>query len=826
MKKQFLNIKDFVHINLSRGDKSEVLNEDLITAEKRVDLIKQTCLNSEKKITSCLQTTGTGVDSLSAEKRLKKMPQMQLYQCFTELAEQLGTDSVLGLTLSECSKLQSLASKELLNYELDVEKQCLNQLTKAMEVEIPVVNKAKKHLTKATTDMDNYRIKYQTALKLSQQYAGGSALSSAQKAESLRKELEDSSIKVDQTRDNYAAEMFALLSNESQYAHIFLNLFKIEANYHKKMQELMQIYLPVIEKVINDNSQKPVFGTALGEHLRVTKREISVVIETCVGWLLNNLSEEGLFRIPGSTSKVKKLKNGFDAGFVDFEEYIRDTHTIAGTLKSYLREFPEPLLTYSLYNDWINAAKVNDSDGRLQALWQVCNRLPKAHFDNLRYLVKFLSKISNNCESNKMSAQNLAIAISPSLIWPPQNGQQFDVNMTAASHHSLILDALIQYCDWFFPGDLNFVTFAIPGDRLTNGDNTYFGDNYSSKAQQSHRSNKKQAPAPPVRPLERVSSINGNKSSDSLKSFDSETENTINNEISFAESCDSNTSVIYSTASLDRPTKRLTNNSVSNDKKVSTNIQLRNKVIEKPNVPPPSVPTRNTSERPHSIHERPSVPPPERPQRSCDNKIKERSLECLNEPNLIGDKQLFEDKSAESESKIEFISKSLYPFNDLIDIEVEKQNDIEINDSSSVESLRIKSVDPETDCIAFVDDSASDIEDNNNVTNVKFKVNSQLKVKIIPIKPPRAHSPANLVDKTIDPELQSQSSSDDTHLIDFKSDSSPPTPTFTTSETTLPIKASNDPLTTQSIQPKPRTQMRPLPPNKPKIAASSENTYL
>lgn len=82
---------------------------------------------------------------------------------------------------------------------MDVEKQCITALTKALEVEIPVVNKAKKQLNKATTDMDNYRVKYQTALKLSQQNTG-SALSSAQKAESLKKELEDSTVKVDQQR--------------------------------------------------------------------------------------------------------------------------------------------------------------------------------------------------------------------------------------------------------------------------------------------------------------------------------------------------------------------------------------------------------------------------------------------------------------------------------------------------------------------------------------------------------------------------------------------------------------------------------------------------
>jgi len=46
--------------------------------------------------------------------------------------------------------------------------------------------------------------------------------------------------------------MFALLSNESEYAQIFLDYFRVQANYHKKMQELMDVYLPLIERVISE----------------------------------------------------------------------------------------------------------------------------------------------------------------------------------------------------------------------------------------------------------------------------------------------------------------------------------------------------------------------------------------------------------------------------------------------------------------------------------------------------------------------------------------------------------------------------------------------
>ena len=55
----------------------------------------------------------------------------------------------------------------------------------------------------------------------------------------------------------------------------------------------------------------PVYGTALEDHLSRTGREIATVLEDCVATLWEfGREEEGLFRIAGSASKVKKLKVG------------------------------------------------------------------------------------------------------------------------------------------------------------------------------------------------------------------------------------------------------------------------------------------------------------------------------------------------------------------------------------------------------------------------------------------------------------------------------------------------------------------------------------
>jgi hypothetical protein len=62
----------------------------------------------------------------------------------------------------------------------------------------------------------------------------------------------------------------------------------------------------------------------------------------------------------GSASKVKKLKAAFDAGFMNLEGLVSefcDAHVIANALKCYLRELPRPLLTFALYDDWVNAIR-------------------------------------------------------------------------------------------------------------------------------------------------------------------------------------------------------------------------------------------------------------------------------------------------------------------------------------------------------------------------------------------------------------------------------------------------------------------------------------
>lgn len=131
----------------------------------------------------------------------------------------------------------------------------------------------------------------------------------------------------------------------------------------------------------------------------------------------------------------------------------RDVHVIASALKSYLRELPEPLLTYELYSSWIDAAKKPTEELRLEALSNVLKQLPVANYDNLRYLIKFLAELPKN-PKNKMTSSNIAIVIAPNLLWSlaeKNNG----IDMCSATIVNSVVEMLVSNVDRFFPGEFN-----------------------------------------------------------------------------------------------------------------------------------------------------------------------------------------------------------------------------------------------------------------------------------------------------------------------------------------------------------------------------------
>ncbi|XP_054616272.1 rho GTPase-activating protein 17a isoform X3 [Dunckerocampus dactyliophorus] len=453
------------------AEKTEVLSDDLLQIERRMELVRVVSHNAHKKMVSCLQGhIGADAEKRHSVPRLytgngqKKLPLTALSQAMVEGGNQLGEDSLIGKMMEVCGDAESRLASELMQHELQIEKDVLDPLSQLAEVDIPNILKQRKQLAKLVLDYDSARARWLQATKSIISGTNTQALTA--KADLLKEEVDEAMNKVELCKDQLAADMYSFFSKEGDYACYFVTLLEAQAEYHRKSLTLLESVLPTIQAQQDTWTEKPAFGTALDEHLKRSGREIALPIEACVMMLLETgMKEEGLFRIAAGASKLKKLKAALDCSTSQLEEFYSDPHAVAGALKSYLRELPEPLMTHQHYDEWTQACSVSDPDKRLQALWVVCDKLPKNNKTNLRYLVKFLAKLAQDSEVNKMTPSNIAIVLGPNLLWAKTEGSLAEMAAATSVHVVAIIEPIIQHADWFFPEDVDFNVsgmFAMP----------------------------------------------------------------------------------------------------------------------------------------------------------------------------------------------------------------------------------------------------------------------------------------------------------------------------------------------------------------------------
>ncbi|XP_063759472.1 rho GTPase-activating protein 17b isoform X2 [Eleginops maclovinus] len=460
MKKQFNRMRQLANQTVGRAEKTEVLSDDLLHIERRLELVRLVSHNTHKRLVSCLQ----GQLGTDTEKRHKKLPLTALSQAMQEGGSQLGDEGLIGKMMEVCGEAESNLATELMQHEVQIERDILDPLNQLAEVEIPNILKQRKQLAKLVLDYDSAKTRWYQAIKSNNQ-------AMAAKVDLLKDEKDEALNKVEICKDQLSADLYNFASKEGDYARYYVMLIKAQADYHRRSLAALEDAIPAIQIQQDSLMEKPAFGTELEEHLKRSSREIALPIEACVMMLLETgMKEEGLFRIAAGASKLKKLKAALDCSTSQLEEFYFDPHAVAGALKSYLRELPEPLMTFDLYDEWTQTSNVTDQDKRLQALWMVCDRLPKNHKANLRYLVKFLAKLAQDSEVNKMTPSNIAIVLGPNLLWAKTEGTLAEMAAATSVHVVAIIEPLILHADWFFPDEVDFNVsgmFALPSHPAT-----------------------------------------------------------------------------------------------------------------------------------------------------------------------------------------------------------------------------------------------------------------------------------------------------------------------------------------------------------------------
>lgn len=173
---------------------------------------------------------------------------------------------------------------------------------------------------------------------------------------------------------------------------------------------------------------RQVFGASLAEAVRYcapadVRVPLPAVVYRCIQYLehKNATSEEGIFRLSGSSVVIKQLKERFntegDINLVTDPQYY-DIHAVASLLKLYLRELPITILTNDLRLEFIATIEITNQKQKHALLAELVDRLPQANAALLKYLISFLIKIINNASVNKMTVRNVGIVFSPTLNIP------------------------------------------------------------------------------------------------------------------------------------------------------------------------------------------------------------------------------------------------------------------------------------------------------------------------------------------------------------------------------------------------------------------------
>uniref|UniRef100_A0A8C6P3T4 BCR activator of RhoGEF and GTPase n=1 Tax=Nothobranchius furzeri TaxID=105023 RepID=A0A8C6P3T4_NOTFU len=182
-------------------------------------------------------------------------------------------------------------------------------------------------------------------------------------------------------------------------------------------------------------SEKPlgVFGIKIST---VTKRErskVPYIVRQCLEEIeRRGMEEVGIYRVSGVATDIQALKTAFDTNNKDVSVMMSemDVNAIAGTLKLYFRELPEPLFTDELYPNFAGGITLTDSVAKESCMLNLLLSLPEPNLVTFLFLLDHLKRVAEKESVNKMSLHNLATVFGPTLLRPAEKDSKIPSNPT------------------------------------------------------------------------------------------------------------------------------------------------------------------------------------------------------------------------------------------------------------------------------------------------------------------------------------------------------------------------------------------------------------
>ena len=98
-----------------------------------------------------------------------------------------------------------------------------------------------------------------------------------------------------------------------------------------------------------------------------------------------------------------------------------DVAGVASTLKAYFRELSTPLFPTDRYQEFISCTRQDDAQSKIDMLSVTVRSLPPQIISVMRFLFRFLYRVSLHAADNKMGSANLALVFGPTLTRAPDS---------------------------------------------------------------------------------------------------------------------------------------------------------------------------------------------------------------------------------------------------------------------------------------------------------------------------------------------------------------------------------------------------------------------
>ncbi|XP_053129642.1 oligophrenin-1 [Hemicordylus capensis] len=203
------------------------------------------------------------------------------------------------------------------------------------------------------------------------------------------------------------------------------------------------------------DGKEPIYHSPITKQEEMELNEVGFrFVRKCINVVeTKGITTEGVYRTVGSNIQVQKLLNAFFdpkcPGNVDLQNSDWDIKTITSSLKFYLRNLSEPVMTYKLHKELVSAAKSENLDYRLGAIHALVYKLPDKNREMLEILIRHLVNVCEHSRENLMSPSNMGVIFGPTLMRAQEDTVAAMMNI---KFQNIVVEILIEHLDKIYSG--------------------------------------------------------------------------------------------------------------------------------------------------------------------------------------------------------------------------------------------------------------------------------------------------------------------------------------------------------------------------------------